>query len=303
MDIETIAQQFYDYSRYIKGYSKATVKGYEATIRFFCRYSRMRNIEDVTERTVRDFFLNGRAQRQWKPLTFVKHHATMIVFFRWCVRQGYLAANPAAGIEVPKAGNRLPPKLTQQAALRLLETALNYPYRTAFVRNRNHAIYATFLYAGLRKGELLRLRLADVDITNMTIFVSQGKGDKDRVVPISFTLATILTRYANARTASRKTCPEFFASSTGNAGLSNDGLLHVIRQVREASNIRHSAHKLRHTFATLMLEGGCDIYSLSRMMGHSNIKTTTIYLAASAEHLRAQMTKHPLNAPMTDAMR
>ncbi len=52
---------------------------------------------------------------------------------------------------------------------------------------------------------------------------------------------------------------------------------------------------LRHTFATLMLEGGCDIYSLSKMMGHSDIKTTTIYLAATVEHLRSQIEKHPLN--------
>ena len=68
-----------------------------------------------------------------------------------------------------------------------------------------------------------------------------------------------------------------------------------MEQIRKSSKIVFTIHKLRHTFATLMLEGGCDIYSLSRMMGHSDIKTTTIYLSASAEHLRGQMTKHPLN--------
>jgi len=65
--------------------------------------------------------------------------------------------------------------------------------------------------------------------------------------------------------------------------------------LREASGLRFTIHQLRHTFATLMMEGGCDIYSLSRMMGHSDIKTTTIYLSASADHLRAQIGKHPLN--------
>ena len=69
----------------------------------------------------------------------------------------------------------------------------------------------------------------------------------------------------------------------------------LTKKMKDVSKIKFSAHKLRHTFATLMLEGGCDIYSLSRMMGHSDIKTTAIYLAASAEHLRSQMTKHPLN--------
>ena len=78
-------------------------------------------------------------------------------------------------------------------------------------------------------------------------------------------------------------------------GYTNDGLKRLVVQVRKTLGMNFSIHKLRHTFATLMLEGGCDIYSLSKMMGHSDIKTTTIYLSASVEHLRNQMTKHPMN--------
>jgi site-specific recombinase XerD len=73
------------------------------------------------------------------------------------------------------------------------------------------------------------------------------------------------------------------------------GIKRLDKKISKTSGIKFSLHKPRHTFATLMLEGGCDIYSLSRMMGHSDIKTTTIYLAASAEHLREQMLKHPMN--------
>jgi site-specific recombinase XerD len=69
----------------------------------------------------------------------------------------------------------------------------------------------------------------------------------------------------------------------------------LVRLVREVAGLRFGVHQLRHTFATLMLEGGCDIFAISKMLGHSDIKTTTIYLAATAEHLRAQMAKHPLN--------
>src|SRR4029077_7092912 len=81
-----------------------------------------------------------------------------------------------------------------------------------------------------------------------------------------------------------------------NAGLTDEVLRGLIETLQKSSGLSFTVHQLRHTFATLMLEGGCDIYSLSRMMGHEDIKTTTIYLAASAEHLRAQMTKHPLGA-------
>ena len=163
------------------------------------------------------------------------------------------------------------------------------------MRARNHAVLATFLYTGLRKKELLRLRFLDVDLTNLSIFVYRGKGGKDRSVPICQSLAEILSVYMKERQHIRRTCPEFFTSFTHNMGMCDSALRRVIARLREASGIGFSAHRLRHAFATLMLEGGCDIYSLSRMLGHSDISTTTIYLAASAEHLRAQMMKHPLN--------
>lgn len=189
---------------------------------------------------------------------------------------------------------KLPPKLTKQTTLKLLEIVHNYPYEYKFLRYRNHAIFATFVFAGLRKQELLNLKFADVDIENLTIFIRQGKGGKDRIVPINFTLAEILRRYCDERKRLHKTNPEFFSSLRGNIGFTDNGLKKLVEQIRIASGIVFTVHKLRHTFATLMLEGGCDIYSLSKMMGHSDIKTTTIYLAASAEHLRAQMIKHPL---------
>ncbi|MBS1492230.1 MAG: site-specific integrase [Bacteroidetes bacterium] len=78
-------------------------------------------------------------------------------------------------------------------------------------------------------------------------------------------------------------------------GFTESGIKRLVERIKEASGIKFHVHKLRHTFATLMLEGGCDIFSLSKMMGHSDIKTTTIYLAACVHHLREQILKHPLN--------
>jgi site-specific recombinase XerD len=151
------------------------------------------------------------------------------------------------------------------------------------------------LLAGLRKKELINLKLTDVDIENMTIFVRQGKGARDRIIPMCYTLTDSLKKYLIERERLHKTAPEFFCSLNRNMGIKSIGLRRMVELFREESNIKFSLHKLRHTFATLMLEGGADIFSLSKMMGHSDIKTTTIYLAASAEHLRKQMTKHPLN--------
>ncbi|HEV7702208.1 MAG TPA: tyrosine-type recombinase/integrase [Candidatus Paceibacterota bacterium] len=295
MDIEILALKFYDYSLYIRGYTKPTVRSYKSAISFYCKFANITQIDQVTEKNVREFFLYGRTERKWQSNSFTTIYMSLMSFFRWCVEQKYLKTNPIIGIELPKLEKKLPAKLTKQEALRLLEIVFNYPYDYTFLRHRNHAMFSTFLFAGLRKHELLHLRLTDVDIENLTLFIHQGKGNKDRVVPISYTLAQSLKRYLEERNRLNKTCPEFFVSLNRNMGYTTHGLKRLVVQMRQVSNIKFTIHKLRHTFATLMLEGGCDIYSLSKMMGHSDIKTTTIYLAASAEHLRSQMTKHPLN--------
>lgn len=295
MDIKILAQKFYDYSSFIRGYSVPTIKRYRQTINYLCSFADITEINQVNDVNIRQLFIHGRTDKKWKPNTFICYHKSLMVFFRWCVQNGYLERNPIEDIEIPKLEKKLPPKLTKQDTTRLLEIVYNYPYDYKFLRYRNHAIFSTFVFAGLRKKELINLKLADVDIENFTIFVHQGKGSKDRVIPMSYTLASTLKRYLEERKRLNKTCAEFFTSLNRNLGFTDTGLRNLARKMRYASGIDFTIHKLRHTFATMMLEGGCDIYSLSRMMGHSDIKTTTIYLAASAEHLRSQIMKHPLN--------
>ncbi|MBL7684285.1 MAG: tyrosine-type recombinase/integrase [Flavipsychrobacter sp.] len=297
MDIQILAHQFYEYSLSIKGYSKSTIRRYKFVINFFCKSAEMSKLNEVSEEKVRRFFYHGRIERKWSTQTYIVYHVSLLVFFRWCIKQGLMSKNPIEEIEIPKVEKRLPKCLNTQNSLRLLEIVYNYSYSHKYLRYRNHAILATFLYAGLRKQELLNLNLTDVDIEHLSIFVRQGKGNKDRIVPISFTLAQSLKRYLDERKKLHKTCPQFFASYNRNLGYTDQGLRRLVADLSVSLGIRFSVHRLRHTFATLMLEGGCDIYSLSKMMGHSDIKTTTIYLSASAEHLRSQMTKHPLNMP------
>ncbi len=295
MEIGILCDKFCDYLTFIRGYSKDTIRRYKYVINCFCRFTGVNKIGDVTEENVRTLFYYGRTDRKWSVNTFIVYHKSLLVFFRWCVKQGYMEKNPITNIEKPKLEKKLPNKLTKQDALRLLEVVYNYPYQYSFLRYRNHAIFATFIFAGLRKQELLNLMYSDVDTENLTIFVRQGKGAKDRIIPMSFTLAQSLRKYKDERKRLNKSNPEFFCSLRGNRGLTVNGLKNLVDKVNKTSAIVFTIHKLRHTFATLMLEGGCDIYSLSKMMGHSDIKTTTIYLSASAEHLRAQMTKHPMN--------
>lgn len=295
MNIHILVQKFSEYSKFIKGYSPRTIQRYKHTIAYFCNHAHISEIEEVTAENTRNLFYYGRTTQHWSANTFICYHKSLLVFFRWCIKEGFMDSNPVSEIEIPKLERKLPSKLSKQDAQRILEVVDNYPYGKAFLRFRNYAIFATLIYTGIRKGELLNLKYTDVDVENLSIFIRQGKGNKDRVIPINYRLAESLQKYLEMRNKAYKTCPEFFTSYTHDMGLTESGLKRLVAKIVKTSGIKFSLHKLRHTFATLMLEGGCDIYSLSKMMGHSDIKTTTIYLAASVQHLREQILKHPLN--------
>ena len=294
MNIELLLEDFCHYAKFIRGVSENTLKRYRQNISNFKTTTQITHIEQVNEKNVLEFFLHGRVHRDWKSTTYRTYYMSLLVFFRWCVKHGYLKTNYVEGMEIPKTNKSLRKKLTKQESSRLLETAFNYPYIQTYQRYRNHAIFSMFLFTGLRKSELLNLKLSDVDIQNRNVFII-GKGEKERIIPLSTTLIYSLERYLDERKKQGKTCSEFFTSSNKNGGLTNSGLKRLIEKMRTVTGIHFKTHELRHTFATLMLEGGCDIYSLAKLMGHSDIKTTTIYLLARTELLQAQVTKHPLN--------
>src|ERR1044071_4755817 len=159
MELSLLIQQFCEYSAHMRGYSPATITRYRTAVHLFSRHAAVTQLEQCTPDKVREFFFHGRADRHWSAGTFLTYHKSLVVFFRWCVTERFLEVNPAEGMEVPKPPRSLPSKLSQQEAERLLELTRNYPWPYAFQRYRNHAILATFLYAGLRKQELLHLKL------------------------------------------------------------------------------------------------------------------------------------------------
>ncbi len=295
MNIKILLNEFCNYCHYTKGLSKSTIKRYKENILFFIKITNIENISDINQDNVSRFFKYGRVTRNWLSNTFLVYHKSLLVFFRWCVLNKYIETNFADIIETPKVKAIPRRKFSQLESQRIITTVKNYPFSSDFLLKRNTAILALFLYTGLRKYELLNLKINDIDLMNQILTVNTAKRKSFRTLPIPLKLNKILHEYIIQRRLKNKTCPELFCSYYRNVGFTDSGLKRLIAQIRLASGIHITSHSLRHTFATLMLEGGCDIFSLSRMMGHKDIQTTCIYLTATKHHLTKQMMLHPLS--------
>lgn len=296
MDIREVHALFLQYLAANETQSRATLANHRSTmLRFLGFAPETRWPADITRLLVERFLIWGRLEQGWAPSTHHSHLKHLSKFCAWAVEHEMMRDNPCLGIKRPPLGQHNHVRLSRDQALWAIDAAGHLRGDGTATAKRNQAIVAMFVFAGLRKNELLKLDLSDVDIENEAIAVRSGKGDKDRLLPMAPRLKLYLQAYLRNRRASVSPCRRFFLGARSDVGLSEATLKRVFLRLRAILGVRVYPHMLRHTFATLMLEGGCDVYSLSKMLGHKKISTTTIYLDATIEHLRGEITKHPLN--------
>ena len=295
MKIKELHEQFCEEALIIRNLSPATIRWYRFSIGNLMKRSGVEYLEEINTEVLRRYLYEGRIERHWTADTFINYYKGLKSFFTWCVGREHMESNPLTPIDKPRLERKLPKRISKQEALKVLEYSFNMKTTYRFERYRNRAVFALMIYAGLRAKEVLCLKFSEIDLVNDIISINGGKGGKDRVVPICRALRNILKEYLVDRKRLGRECPYFFTSTRGDIPFTYSGLKVVVARVRAATGVYFSSHRLRHTFATLMIESGCEIYALSKMLGHSDIKTTTIYLSASVSHLQEQILKHPLN--------
>lgn len=261
----------------------------------FLRESGVVYPSDLNKHVFEEWFYKGRLERKWSASTFRHYHKYLNTFMKWLIKEGHVELNPLVDIEKPRMEQRLPKTLTKDEAQKILDASYHMSYGYTFTRYRNHALVGVMLLAGLRRGEALNLKLNDISLSERTLFVNQGKGSKDRMVPINGKLAVILEEYLKDRRRLKKQCLYLFTSVQGDYRLERRAVVNMICQIKQVTHVKFSAHTLRHAFARLMIEGGCDIYTLSKLMGHTKITTTTIYLACSNQQMSKAVEMHMLN--------
>jgi len=287
---------FCEYSLVFKGNTPRTVKWLEETMRYFLKHTNVKTVHEINRPLIENYILRGKLDRGWSAKTIRTRISSIKLFLDWCVRQEIIEKNPAKEIDLPKLPQTLPRHLTKDQALTLLEWTRGFRYSYKFERVRAIAIMSTFIFTGIRLQELLNLKIEDVRFDDRDLLIRSGKGNKDRLIPLNHDLLVALKNYMKDRDRLKRHNPQLFVSLVADKPMKYESVKRLVERLRTKSKIHFTPHMLRHTFATLMLEGGADIFAISKMLGHSDIKTTTIYLSATTAHLKSEVEKHPLSS-------
>ena len=279
----------------INNYSEDTAEHARWSIADFIRWAEQRGIEhpmEVTRPILESYqrYLYYYRKGNGQPLTFRTQHSRLTPvcrWFRWLVRNNHILHNPASDLDLPRMEKRLPKTILSADEV---ERVLVVPDIVTPVGLRDRAMLETFYSTGIRRKELRRLELYDVDRERATLTIRQGKGKKDRMIPIGERALAWVEKYLRESRPQLAVGPDdatLFLTQYGEP-FHLDALSNLARDYIAQANLGKSGscHTFRHTMATLMLEGGADIRYIQQMLGHADLSTTEIYTHVAIRKLQ-----------------
>lgn len=292
----------------IRNYSPQTLYGQAKMLRYFrvfCEALGLTQARQVTRAVVinyQSYLYHYRKEQSGTALTIgtQKHWLQSVAnFFSWLTKEGLALYNPASDLEMPRREFRLP-KIIFSA--REVEAIMSVPDLATPDGVKFRAILETLYSTGVRRAELCHLDIGDVDYDRGLARVEQGKGKKDRYVPIGERAIKWIEKYLVE--VRPRLCPSLnehalFLNTLG-ARITPGRLGSQVGEIIRKASIGKvgSCHLFRHTFATLLLENGCDLRYVQAMLGHSKLETTEIYTHVSIKALKdAHSRCHPARLP------
>ena len=257
-----------------RNYSPETARLYVGTVKDFARYFG-KSPDKLGQEHLRQYQLYLLNERKLTVGTIVARIAALRFFFVKVLRRPYRELD----LVYPKCPERLPVILSEQEVARLIESASTSYHRVIVM-----TLYAT----GLRREELCRLKLTDVDSQRMVIHVRQGKGNRDRDVTLSPRLLEVLRAYWKWRKPQTYLFPSLYRCRSEKP-ITSHSVWYAVREAARRAGIKKkvSPHLLRHSWATHLLERGTDLKTIQVLLGHVDLEATTIYLHLSQRHMQA----------------
>lgn len=286
MEKEREVENFLTYLTIDRGLSLNTKENYERDLLSYLAFMKEESIVNLSEikREHIQKYLITLYDRGLNTKSVARHLSAIRTFHQYLMIERICQKNPCDLIESPKLSRDLPEILSVAEVERLLES---FTEETASDL-RNHAMVELLYASGLRVSELLALKLEDVHLS-MQFIKCRGKGNKERIVPIGELAAEVLERYLETARPKllKKSTDLLFLNRFGDS-MSRQGFFKILKKQAQIAGITKSLspHKLRHSFATHLIENGVDLRLVQEMLGHSDIATTQIYTHMSKEHLK-----------------
>jgi integrase/recombinase XerD len=284
---------FLAYLEFERGLSRNTLEAYRSDLLQFGHFLVRNNLDATTlGHTQLALFLAELAagdsdsdRPPVAPATIQRKTACLRSFYRHLRREEIIDHDPTAELRAPRKSQRLPQVLTRDEVAALL--AAPGGHEPAALRDR--ALLELMYACGLRASEAVDLTVAGVDLA-AGIVRARGKGSKERLIPVgrqAVSAARTYLEHGRPKLVGMRDERHLFVNHRG-AGLTRQGLYKIVQRHARAAGLegRMSPHTLRHTFATHLLAGGCDLRSLQEMLGHADVATTQIYTHLSAERLK-----------------
>ena len=278
---EALVLDFLAYMEFERGLARNTLTAYRTDLLQYGQFLRGRDLEaaGVGASDVSDFLAElatGNGRPPCSAATINRKAACLRSFYRHLRRQELIDGDPTAKLSAPRRGRRLPHVLTYSEAKKLLEQ----PHGAEPTALRDRALLEIMYGCGLRASETIGLEVTDVDMRRGFVR-AQGKGSKERIVPLGTQAIAAIQRYLRSgrqELIGMKIEKKLFVNFRGGP-LTRQGLYKIIQRHARSAGLegKMSPHTLRHTFATHLLNGGCDLRSVQEMLGHADISTTQLY--------------------------
>ena len=293
---DSLVDEFLGYLHAERDASPLTIRNYSADIAAFATWFEEKHKQPCAWVPVDSFHLRGYlvylTERQFDRATIHLKMSALRSFFKWLVRTERVKLNPLVGLTLPKKARKLPKFLTIQQVEALLEAPLKGDAKSKLATWRDKAILETLYSAGLRIHELVQLNDEDMDVLGEVVRV-RGKGKKERLAALGGPAIETLQKYLEVRARSAR--GPLFVNRFGGR-MTARSMQRMLKKYLVAAGLDPSLtpHKLRHSFATHMLDAGADLRSVQELLGHANLSTTQIYTHITPERLKKVYEKaHP----------
>ena len=285
---------YLNYLKLERNLSPNTLESYARDLRLFydfiLKQSKVK-FSKITEVQVREF-INAQFDKGSRAKTLARRLSALRMFFRYGLEEKFFSNDPMENIELPKLSKRLPQFLTEPEVNELLTK----PDLTTPIGLRDKAMLEVAYACGLRVSELVQITMGDIHF-NEGIVKVLGKGGKERWVPVGRSALAAMKDYgelARPGLLRKKLSPYFFLSQKGGRLTRQQFFLQLKKYAKLAGITKNiSPHKLRHTFATHLIEHGADLRSVQTMLGHADLSSTQIYTHVTGERLRKIYDLHP----------